>query len=156
MLKSIQTEPTREPVTLAEAKQNAAIDHDDDDALVSRMITSARKHVEMITNRVLVRQKWRLYLDHGLQAFELQPATVQEVDQIQYVDTDGNTQTLATSVYTVDIPRQAVYLAYNQSWPATRTVRNAAWADVWAGYYKTDSSPIDVLADMPEDIKQAT
>lgn len=155
MLKSILTEPTAEPVTLEEAKEHLIVEHTEDDYLISQMISAARRHAERRCDRVFVRQKWRLYMDNGFSAFELSPAEVQEVEGIYYLDTDGAEQTLSTSVYTVDIPRQEVYLAYNQSWPGTRTVRNAVWADVWAGYYKTDSSPIDQLQYIPEDIKIA-
>ena len=139
MLKSIQTEPTAEPVTLEDAKAHLIVEHDEDDYLIASMISAARKHIEARCNRVLVRQKWRLYMDYGFSAFNLCPHTVQEVEGIYYLDTDGAEQTLSSSVYTVDIPRQQVYLAYSQSWPGTRTVENAVWADVWAGYYKTVS-----------------
>lgn len=155
MLKAILTEPTAEPLTLSEAKTHLVVEHSVHDAMITQIITAARQHIERRCGRVIVRQKWRLYFDYGMAAFDLAPPTVQEVEQIQYVDTDGATQTLSSSVYTVDIPRQQVYLAYNQSWLPTRTIKNAVWADVWSGYYKTTASPIDQLADIPDDIKQA-
>lgn len=154
MQKSIQTEPTAEPVTLQEAKAHLVVEHTEDDYLISLMIVSARKHIEQRCGRVIVRQKWRLFFDYSMHSFELWPPMAQEVEQIQYLDGDGATQTLSSSVYTVDIPRQQVYLAYGQSWVSTRFVRNAIWADVWSGYYKL-SSPIDQLVDIPQDIKNA-
>lgn len=155
MLTSILTEPTVEPVSLFEVKEHLNLDHDEDDRQIEIFIRAARQHVESRCNRVIVRQKWRLYLDDGFRAFHLRPTKVQEVEQIQYLDTDGATQTLSTSVYTADIPRQAVYLAYSQSWPSTRTVGNAVWADVWSGYYKTSNSPIQIKEDIPDDIRAA-
>jgi len=152
LLRSIQTEPSIEPVTLEEAKAHLVVEHSEDDALIDSMIRAARRSIEARCNRVIVRQKWRLYFDHGFGEMRLGPADVQEVEAIYYLDTDGAEQTLATSVYTVDIPRQCVYLAYGQSWPGTRYVRNAIYLDVWAGYYKTTSSPIEVKDDIPEDI----
>lgn len=155
MLKTILTEPSVEPVALAEAKAHLVVDHQEDDYIISRMIVAARKHIEQRCNRAIVRQKWRLYMDGGFSRFKLEPTMAQEVEAIYYLDTDGAEQTLSSSVYTVDIPRQCVYLAYNQSWPGTRTIENAVWADVWSGYYKTTASPIDLKSNIPEDIKYA-
>ncbi len=157
MLKELLTEPANEPVTLAEAKAHLVVDTDfnDDDPYITRLIKAARLHAEQRTNRVYVRQQWRLWMDYKFTEFKLLPAFVREVDQIQYIDADGATQTLATSVYTVDIPRRCVYLAYNQSWPAVRYQRSAIWADVWAGEYDETASPIDDTAGVPEDLKQA-
>ena len=152
---AIQTEPTYEPIGLEEAKAHCVIEHDEDNALLETMITAVRRHVEVRCNRALVRQKWRLYMDYGFSEFNLLPYKVQEVEGIYYLDTDGTEQTLATSVYTADIPRQRVYLAYNQSWPATRYVRNAIWCDVWAGEYKAEDSPVDVTGHIPQDLKNA-
>lgn len=151
MQKSILTEPTVEPITLQEAKDHLIVEHDEDDLWIYNAVVSARKHFEARCDRVLVRQQWRLYMDR-FEDFELQPYKVQEVEQIQYTDIDGATQTLDTSIYTVDIPRQMVYTAYNQVYPAARDVRNAVWADVWAGEYKVNS-PIDLTTDIPQDIK---
>lgn len=153
MLKSILTEPTIEPVSLGEAKDHLIVEHNEDDPVIYSMISAARRHVEARCNRVLVRQKWRIYLDNQLQDFKLEPFEVQEVEQIQYVDIDGATQTVSSSVYTVDIPRQCVYEAYAQTWPDARWQENAAWADVWAGEYKTSDSPVDITAHIPEDLK---
>ena len=153
MLKSIITEPSVEPVTLEEAKSYLVVEHSEDDLLIYNLIVAARKHFETRCDRVLVRQKWRLYLDDGFSDFELRPYKVREVEQIQYTDINGTTQTVDSSIYTVDIPRQMVYRAYNQVWPSTRTVKNAVWADVWAGEYDASASPIDVTLGIPQDIK---
>lgn len=155
MLKQIVTRPEIEPITLEEAKDHLVIQHHEDDTLIVDYIRAARRHIEQRCNRVFVRQKWRLWLDYGFSAFDLAPAVVREVESVNYLDTDGASQVLASSVYTVDIPRQQIYLAYNQSWPGTRSVQNAIWVDVWAGEYQTGTSPIDIRLDIPEDIRLA-
>ncbi len=151
MLKSLITKPTLEPVSLDEAKEHLIVEHVEDDYRIYQLIVAARQHLEARCDRVLVRQKWRLYMP-GFSAFKLEPYKVQEVEQIQYTDIDGATQTLSSSVYTVDIPAQEVYTAYNQVWPQARNVDNAVWADVWSGEYELNS-PIDVVSGIPEDIK---
>lgn len=44
-----------EPVSLADAKQWLKIDYNDDDAVITRMITSARESVELYTNLALIK-----------------------------------------------------------------------------------------------------
>ena len=83
------------------------------------------------------------------------PGAVREVDQIQYVDADGATQTVSTSVYAVDIAGQQVLRAYQQTWPTPRYQANAVWVDVWAGMYDETASPIDTKSDIPAIIRQA-
>ncbi|WFF40400.1 hypothetical protein EVC62_02170 [Salinicola endophyticus] len=50
--------PAAEPVSLAEAKAQARIEHDDDDDLVQRLIASARSSAEQRTGRALITQTW--------------------------------------------------------------------------------------------------
>ena len=72
-----------------------------------------------------------------------------EVTQIQYVDTSGDTQTLGTSVYTVDTDSVPgiVYLAYNQSWPSLRDIPKNVTVSYRCGYATTftANSTTDVL-----------
>lgn len=51
--------PAVEPVTLDEAKAQARIEHDADDALVQQLIVAARQDAEQRTGRALIRQTWR-------------------------------------------------------------------------------------------------
>jgi len=153
MHKAIQTGPTMEPISLREAKDHLIVEHSEDDMLIRQLVTAARLHVEQRCNRVLMRQKWRIYQDYGLKDFKLEPFPVKEVEQIQYVDIDGATQTVTSTVYSVDIPRQCVYEAYGQTWPGARYQENSAWADVWAGEYDASASPIDLTAGIPADMK---
>lgn len=55
--------PAAEPLTLAEAKAFLRLDTEDEDDLVSTLITAARIHVESFTGRALIAQGWRLVLD---------------------------------------------------------------------------------------------
>lgn len=155
MNKELLTDPDREPVDLVDLKWHLNVDTDDDDPLILRIGKAARAYVEEHTRTKLVRQKWRVFLDWNLHEIDFEPSPVQEVDQVQYVDGDGVTQTVSTSIYTVDIPRQRLLLAYDQTWPTTRNQRNAAWVDVWTGFYDAGNSPIDIVGDIPDDLKGA-
>lgn len=152
---TLLTEPTAEPVTLAEAKAHLAIDFTDHDIMILSMIVAARRHVEEYTRRAIVRQKWRIYLDAFASEIALAPPPVQEIAQVQYIDgtTSPETQTVASTIYELDKPRQVLRLAYGQTWPSPRTQYNAAWIDVWSGYYDPAASPISHK--IPTDIKFA-
>ncbi len=52
-----------EPVTLAEAKLHLRLEIDDDDALVTTLITAARRYCETAIRAALVSQSWTLMLD---------------------------------------------------------------------------------------------
>lgn len=155
MNEQLLSAPAVEPISIIDAKWHLNVEHDDDDPLINRMIGSARAYVEEHTRTRLVRQSWRTFMDYSLQEIDLVPNHVQEVIQVQYVDEDGATQTVTSSVYEVDIPRQRLHLAYDQVWPTTRHQRNAAWVDVWTGYYVATNSPLDLTGDIPADLRGA-
>ena len=63
MTAALITGPALEPVSLADVKAHLRVDTDDEDALLTAAIVSARVHVEAVTRRVLIEQSWRVYLD---------------------------------------------------------------------------------------------
>ena len=111
-----------EPVTLAEAKEQCrvtAVDSNDD---VQRILLAAQSHVESYTGTRLAAQTVEIKCD-SFQDFALLPlAPVNSVSAITYVDADGATQTLATSVYEVraDGLRCTIVRKFQQVWPVIR------------------------------------
>lgn len=61
----IVTQPTVEPITLAEAKSHLRVDSDftADDSLISGLIVAARQEAEQICRRALIKQTWKLAID---------------------------------------------------------------------------------------------
>jgi Phage gp6-like head-tail connector protein len=57
------TPPSVEPVSLTEAKLHARVEYPDDDALISSLITSARRYCETALRGALITQTWALMLD---------------------------------------------------------------------------------------------
>lgn len=53
------TPPGVEPVTLAEAKVQATVEHDEHDTMLQLMITAAREEAELRTGRALIDQTWQ-------------------------------------------------------------------------------------------------
>ncbi|SIO60154.1 phage conserved hypothetical protein, phiE125 gp8 family [Singulisphaera sp. GP187] len=60
---TLVTPPAEEPVSLVEAKLYLRIDIDEEDALVSSLVTAARVYCENYLRQALVTQTWRLDLD---------------------------------------------------------------------------------------------
>lgn len=152
MISKIDTAPTEEPVSIDEAKTHCRIENTEENGYVQGLIVAARQMVENYTNRALITQTWKAYFDRfpiGYNPVDLPKAPVQSVTSITYVDSDGDTQTLASSEYTVDTDSEPgrFYLAYNKTWPSVRNVAKAVTVTFTAGYGDAE--------DVPDAIKQA-
>ncbi|PKA40447.1 hypothetical protein CWR43_28125 [Rhizobium sullae] len=114
---------TSEPVTTAEAKRRLRIDFDDDDADVDLMLGSARDHVEKYCNTRLASQTVEIKCDGFCDFARLPEAPVSSITSVSYVDTDGATQTLATTVYELraDGLETSIVTKYGQQWPAIQS-----------------------------------
>lgn len=151
MILKLSSAPGAEPLSAAEAKAHLRVDHSDDDTYISTLIKAARHYIEQVTNRALITQTWIAYLDDFLPVIQLPKPELISVTGITYVDTDGTTQNLGTSIYTVDtdsLPGR-VYEAYNQSWPTVRDIPKAVAITYTAGYGAASTN-------VPEPILQAS
>lgn len=108
------------------------------DPLLRMLITAARQHAEQELKRYLITQTLDAYFhefphEHDRRFF-LPP--LQAVSAITYVDIDGVTQTLDSSLYVVDnISRPArIEPAYGTVWPSTREQMSAVKVRFVAGY----------------------
>lgn len=112
-----------------------------------------------ILGRALLTQTWDLYLDRFPQGWGWQdPANpdsaitiplppLQSVTSISYVDTNGATQTLSSSLYQVVTngtwPARIV-AAYSQTFPDVREQPNAVTVQFVAGYGTADDVPTPI------------
>jgi uncharacterized phiE125 gp8 family phage protein len=140
--------PSSKPVTLAEVKRHARVDTNEDNTLLSRLIDAATAHIDgpYGIGVCMATQTWEWKLDRFPIEFRIPLYPVQSVGSIEYVDENGSTQTLASSVYRVDTHSNParITLSWNQSWPSTRLVSNAVTVTFDAGY-----------SSVPEDLRQA-
>ncbi len=139
------TAPSSEPVSLSELKLHLRVDSTTEDDLITGLNVAAREYAEAFTQRAIPPQTF----DYKLDAFPcgsefyLPKAPCISVTSISYIDTNGDTQTLATTVYGTDLPvgPQAragrIYLKYQQVWPSTRDIPNAVTIRFVAGYAGT-------------------
>lgn len=141
-----------EPITLAEAKAHCRIDLDntDSDTVLAIYIASARLTAEKFLGRALLNRTVVTQFDGFADCMELPWPPLHSVTSITYLDEDGASQTLASTVYRVrtDTFVGRVELDYNQSWPATYPVSGAVTITHVSGY---GSSTTDV----PEIIRLA-
>lgn len=141
--------PSVEPITRAEAKLFLRETQDDQDAVIDRLIKYAREHIEKIASgRQLITATYEMTIDGFPTIIYLPKAPVQSVTSIQYVDTDGDTQTLATSGYQTDFTSDPARIveAYGEVWPETRDELNAVTVTFIAGFG-------DAASDVPENYK---
>lgn len=141
----VVTDVTAEPLDLIEAKNHLRVDFTDDDALIKRLISVARRRTEEALRRRLLTQTWLLTLDlyplhverfpRG-EMFELPFPPLQALNSIQYVDVNGVTQTLDPATYQVDRESEParVMPAYMQIWQPIRYVPNAIQVSYTCGY----------------------
>lgn len=159
MTLSLATAPTAQPLTLTETKAHLRVDTTDEDALIDRLIAVAVADIDGADgwlNRAIMTQTWDLWLDGfpsaGKRQIGVPLPTLQSVTSIIYIDIEGVTQTLATSVYDVfgvgGTQPARIAEAHGQSWPSTRRQSDAVTVRFVAGYG-------DATTDVPEDIRHA-
>lgn len=159
MALTLKTAPSEAILDLADVKAHLRVDTTADDALIGALITAASQRVDGplgTLGRALVTQTWTWSLDRfpfhpdrARQSVRVPLPTLQTVNSIRYIDTDGNTQTLDPSLYLVDIASEPGRLApaYRTCWPLARCIPNAVTIEFSAGYANA--------AAVPQLIKQA-
>lgn len=144
------TPPTAEPITLAQAKAHLRVEVSDDDTLIGALITAAREAAESSTQRALMLQTWELSLPcfPPSDAIRLPKAPLSSLTSISYVDSDGETQTMAEAAYQLDVHSEPARIlpAYGTTWPTTREHPNSVLVRYQAGYADADAVPAQIKA----------
>ncbi len=139
------TAPASEPVSLSELKLHLRVDSTAEDDLISGLNATARGWAEAFTHRAIPLQTWDWKLDSAPCSYELflPKAPCVSVTSITYIDTNGDTQTVPTSVYDTDLPTGPyaragrIFLKYGQVWPNVRNIPNCFTVRFVAGYSGT-------------------
>lgn len=120
------TDATTEPITTAQAKTHCVIDTSDDDTYVDILIKAARQTVEDDTDRAMLNQTWKIYLDDfpasSSKAIYIPRSPLSTVTSIKYTDTNGVQQTWNSDEYDDDKATEPARIipAYGYTWPSTR------------------------------------
>lgn len=147
---TLVTGPTVEPVGLDEAKDHLRLDGENEDRRLRGYLKAARVWAEHFTRRALISQTWDLKVDTFGELLYVPLPPLQSVTSISYVDDNGDSQTVTSTIYTVDTDSDPgrIFLAYDQSWPSHRSIPNAVTARIVVGYGA-------VADNVPEDIRTA-
>jgi hypothetical protein len=159
----ITTEPTSEPITLAEAKSYLRVDSSGDDALITALIVSARKLCEEHTQRAFISQTLTLFLDtfndyeqplwEGLRTgpylenyrnyIDLPMPVLTTVNHIKTYDADNVATTFSNTKYFVDDARQParIVLKNGQNFPTSLRVANGIEVKYVTGYANANAVP---------------
>lgn len=143
------TGPAVEPISVSELKLQQRITHATEDSLLSIYIAAARRKAEQLTRRAFITQTWRQRLDAFPSGeIKLLKPPVASITSVAYIDGAGDSQTLGSSLYTLDRHTMPgwLYPADGTTWPATDDVVNAVTITMVCGFGAAAS-------DVPEDIK---
>lgn len=130
--------PLSEPLSLNEAKEHLRIDHGEEDALILRLIASARETAESLTGRAFTTQSWKFWRDGWplSRAIEIPKPPLAAVTAVTVVSRSGTESVLSSDAYIVDgasVPGRIVFKSA-ASLPAELADVNAISVAFQAGY----------------------
>lgn len=138
------TAPTLESVLpLAAVRLHLKQDSTADDTEIAFALAAAHRHAQHYTQCSIGAQTLELALDEfPAGPIQLPLGPVASVVSVTYVDTNGDTQTLASSDYAVDDFSTPAWLvpAYNAQWPSTLPAVNAVRVQYVAGTNAIDEA----------------
>ncbi len=142
-------DPLASPIALEEVKDHLAVTHDDDDALLDRLIASAVASLDGYSGRLgrpMLSSRWRLAIDRFARgAIEIPMTPIRSVEAAGFVTSDGD-EPFAADVFTVagvgSLSSASILPA--SSWPSQPNGARA-YIDFTAGY---GPDPDDVPADL--------
>jgi uncharacterized phiE125 gp8 family phage protein len=140
----LTTPPAVEPVTLAETKGHLRVSHADEDDAITRMILSARRHLELQTGLCFITQTWSCFRDAWPEAgdVKLPVAPVMSLGDVKVYGEDDIAAVIDPAHYFLDgVSRPArLVLRNSRIWPPPGRQANGIEIAVTAGYGATASA----------------
>jgi len=108
-----------EPITLVQAKAQIRVEGNDEDALINRLITTARDQAEKVCGQYFAARTVEVYCDGFCDFARIEVVPVTDVTSIDYIDTAGAAQVLDDAIYEVraDGLDASIVLKPGQTWP---------------------------------------
>lgn len=161
------TAPDMTPVSLAEAKVQLAVDHNEHDAMITGFIASAVDHLDGwtgILGRALVEQTWRQDFDGFADCFRIALAPVISITSITSRNAAGQISTVSSSDYTLLVDDLGPYVEFKSDFSVPGDLNETKPVSVTylAGYATTPEVPEDgetpaapAISNVPPAIKAA-
>jgi len=145
----LTTPPADEPLTVAQLKSHARIDHAHEDSDYADYIKAARETAEHFTRRQFLEATWTAKYD------EFPPCTIWElpyppllsVTSLSYLDTAGVSQTLTLNTdYKVQSgDSRFIFLPFGKSWPLAYDEPSAVTIVYKAGWSAPENVPAPIV-----------
>jgi uncharacterized phiE125 gp8 family phage protein len=148
--------PPVEPVTLAEAKLDRAIDHSLHDDLLTGLIQAAREYCENFCQRSIITQTRETSFDAFDTVLELPYGPVQEITAVEYVAGDGTVTAITDYEANIYGDVASIVASYGTLWPSTvGATLNVVTVRYIAGYAAVAGSPTDYRSNVPQSFRTA-
>jgi uncharacterized phiE125 gp8 family phage protein len=155
------TQPTVEPVTLADVKLHCRVDHTDEDTYISGLLKAAREYCENFTGRAFVERTLQYNLNKwpSRKVIYLPRPPLVSVTSVIYHTTTGTPITLTAGTdYLVDADSEpgAILLPDGKTWPtASLYPLNPIRITYIAGYEAETGPPVNYRVNIPEYVNHA-
>ena len=145
---TVITQPTAEPVTIAEAKSKLSILHDDEDDRISNMIQAAREFAEDYCGIYIMTTVVELAFDAwpGSEIL-LNTWPLQSIDSVKYDDTSSPSAEITLAVntdYYADTTTEGGRIKSVSGWPSVATKPNPIRIQMTAGYSSAANVPFRI------------
>lgn len=133
---TVTVQPVLEPLSLIQIRKHLEIAQNDDahDSQLVDLLQAAREQWETDTDSAVLTQTLQLKLHTLGLCIRLPKRPIQSVSSIAYFDGGNVTQTMTTTLYSLDAAERLIYPAYQQTWPATADRWDAVTVTYVAGY----------------------
>ena len=121
-----------EVLSLTDVKSHLRITSAANDDAFRMFIAAIRHRTEIHLAKTLVTTTWQYTIDAFQDEIKLPMWPIQSITTVDYVDTDGNSQTLSSSIYQFDI-KGRLKPSFGNAWPATRDQYDAVTITYVAG-----------------------
>lgn len=141
----VTEEPTKEPISVADAKAYLRVQHSADDALIGDIIAAAESFCEEELDLAIMDQEITLKLDTFpySKTIYLPRANLLSVTSVKYNDTDGAEQTFTD--YTADTFSTPARIVNNTTdWPETEDKVNSVTIVYRAGFKASETGDGDL------------
>jgi uncharacterized phiE125 gp8 family phage protein len=139
-------DPLVEPVTVSEAKAHLRVDEEftDDDLYIQSLITSARIHVENVSDRTLIRSKWQIKLDL-FPSWDIElprPPLMADAVEVTYIPSGAVYSPVSFTDFRTDRDStpSVIRPQWNGTWPSARGAENDVTVSYWAGFGESGQS----------------